>query len=670
MKAVKEWFTLAELASARLPDMPLTVKGFDKIVAKKAWRASGATSRKMSGREGGGGWEYHVSLLPKPAQMRLLVVHSAPANDDADTVAEKRRALWARYETLSSEHKASCEARLRTLRYADELSQSPGITVNAAMSLAATRFDVSVRAVYYWQGLIEGHDRCDWLAALAPAFTASAERAPCHPDAWAFITSDYLRPERPTFTSCYRRLSEASKKQKWSPIPSERSLRRRLDAEVPEAVQTLARKGRDKAKSLFPAQRRTRDHLHAMQAVNMDGHKIDVFVRLDDDRVTRLFLLGIQDLYSGKILAWRLADSENKETVRLVIGDMVERHGIPDIITLDNGRAFSSKWISGGTANRYRFKVREEEPEGLLTTLGVELKWTQPYSGQSKPIERAWRDLADDISRHPICSGAYTGNKPDAKPENYASHAVPLEVFKAHVDKQIAEHNSRPGRTAKVCAGRSFDDAFAASMADPATIVRWPTSAQRALWLLAADRIRTQKGSGEIHFFGNRYWAPALNGHAGRNVTIRFDPDQLTKPLKVYDESNVLICEAECVADTGFYDAEAARRHAKARGEYQKAVAAEKRAHARMSAEELAAILTQGDRPAEAQPSAPPKITRLVTGNLALKPVPASSEEHDFDSSFSRALGLISGGGASIHEFPFGNGPVSTDYGSEKNGRD
>ncbi|MFC5037236.1 transposase domain-containing protein [Tianweitania sediminis] len=406
-----------------------------------------------------------------------------------------------------------------------------------------------------------------------------------------------------------------------------------------------------------------------MQAVNMDGHKFDVFVRLDDGHVTRLFLLGIQDLYSGKLLAWRLTDSENKETVRLVIGDMVERFGIPDRITLDNGRAFASKWISGGSPNRYRFKVREEDPQGLLTALGVELRWTQPYSGQSKPIERAWRDLADDISRHPVCAGAFTGNRPDAKPENYASHAVPLDVFKAHVDRQIAEHNARTGRTSKVCAGRSFDETFQASMADPATIVRWPSNAQRALWLLAAERIRAQKGSGEIHLFGNRYWCRELNRLAGRYVTVRFDPDHLTKPIKVYDESNVLVGDAECIADTGFYDVDAARRHARARNDHQKALAAERRALARMSAEELAAILSSGEPEVQEQPpSAPPRITRLVTGNLAVKHIP-QHEDDDFEASFSRALSRISGG-ASIHEFPQGNTPGSNEYGSQKNGRE
>ena len=94
----------------------------------------------------------------------------------------------------------------------------------------------------------------------------------------------------------------------------------------------LAREGKDKAKGLFPAQRRTRSHLHAMQLVNMDGHKLDVFVRVPwSTKPVRMYLIGIQDLFSGKILSWRLTDAETWEVVRLVIGDMVELYGIPDV---------------------------------------------------------------------------------------------------------------------------------------------------------------------------------------------------------------------------------------------------------------------------------------------------------------------------------------------------
>ncbi len=100
---------------------------------------------------------------------------------------------------------------------------------------------------------------------------------------------------------------------------------------------------------------------HALEAVNADGHKFDVFVEWpigNETRIVRPVLVGFQDIFSGTILSGRIDISENKETVRLVFGDMVEKYGIPKLCYLDNGRSFASKWLTGGVPNRCRFKVR------------------------------------------------------------------------------------------------------------------------------------------------------------------------------------------------------------------------------------------------------------------------------------------------------------------------
>lgn len=664
---MKEWFTISELAAIGLPDLPRSEKGLDKV-----FRQSRAANPTLARREKGKTkpiWEYHLDILPKSAQTRLLAVHQVPANDDLDIRAEKKAALWRRYEALSSEHKGRCERRLEAVRFADELISHGGMQVNVAMERTRARFKVGMRSLYRWWSLVERQDRSDWLAALAPSFTSVAERSNCHPEAWGFLTSDYLRPEKPSFSACYRRMVKVASKNEWKPVPSERALRRRLDAEISEAVQTLAREGKDKAKTLFPAQRRSRTHLHAMQMVNMDGHKIDVFVKVPwSDKPVRMYMIVIQDLYSGKIVSWRLSEAETWEAVRLVIGDMVEAYGIPDDIYLDNGRAFASKWISGGSVTRFRFKVKEEDPRGLLTTLGVDMHWTTPYSGQSKPIERAFRDLADMIAKHPFCAGAYTGNKPDAKPENYASRAVPFDEFRMHVAAQIADHNAQQGRRAVNCAGRSFDETFTASM--ETAIVRWPTAAQKALWLLASEVIRTKRGSGEVHFQGNRYWSAELNQHAGKKVTVRFDPDNLHASLKVYDLKNILICEAPCIADAGFNDIDAARSHARARRDYQKGLQATAAAKRKLSAQQLGELIYQGEKPVSAPEPVRPKITRIASGNLAVKeePVDAISQEQ-FEDGFANAMRKFGGGETEIIQFPRGKQePISSEYGSKKKG--
>lgn len=646
----KEFFSAAELAEANLPGLPRDASDIDKL-ARANWRANEKLARRVPGKTKPV-WEYHYSLLPQAAQTRLLVVHMAPANDDRNIEREERAKLWHTFETLSKDQKAICEDRLKALQTAEDLERS-GLTSKAAVAMACRQVGIAKSALYEWRKMVAGIAREDWLAALAPSYNrVESQFAECHEDAWETLKSDYLRPERPSFSACYRRVVKLAKSKKWSPIPSERALRRRFDHEVPEAVQIAAREGRQKLKALYPPQRRTRSHLHAMQAVNMDGHRFDVFVRFPNNRVGRVYMIALQDLYSGKFVAWRISDSENKETVRLAIGDMVERYGIPDMITLDNGRAFTSKWITGGSKTRYRFKIKEEDPRGLLTTLGVELQFTKPFSGQSKPIERAFRDLTDDVARHPICAGAYTGNKPDAKPENYGERAVPLATFIEHVNEQIAEHNARVGRKGGNCNGRSFDQTFEESLAEPGTIIRTATAAQRSLWLLASEAFKARKPNGEIHLHGNRYWAPALTGYVGKKVIIRFDPDQLHSDIKVYDLNNVLICDAPCVEDVGFHDAEAARQQAKVLGDYTKAVNAQKAAHVALSAQQLADLYSKVERAAPAPAPKPPKVTRLVRNNLAPKPAPI--EDGDFEDSFSRALSRVSGAQAVI-PFPQGD---------------
>lgn len=46
--------------------------------------------------------------------------------------------------------------------------------------------------------------------------------------------------------------------------------------------------------------------------------------------------------------------------VMLAAGELIETWGIPQHILLDNGREFAAKAITGGSATRFRLKVRED----------------------------------------------------------------------------------------------------------------------------------------------------------------------------------------------------------------------------------------------------------------------------------------------------------------------
>lgn len=618
----KEWFTAAELAELGLPDLPTEKKNVLLMAERRAWTRADREGRLWRPRRGrGGGIELHYTALPPAAQVQLAIRFAqAPADGDGPPPESARAEAWAQFDLMPDHKKAEARRRMEAIEAVRAL-QRAGVPKTVAAQQIAPRFDVALSGLYRWETAVNGIERCDWLPFLAPRHAGRSGETECSPEAWDFLLADFLRLSQPPFSACFRRLADKVRDEglDWS-VPARTTLQRRVEA-LPPALLVLCREGEEAVKRLYPAQRRTRGHFHALEAVNADGHKWDVFVRWPDGQVSRPVMVAFQDLYSGLVLSWRVDRTENKECVRLAFGDMVERWGIPSHCWLDNGRNFASKWLTGRTATRFRFKVRDEEPEGILTALGVQVHWTTPYSGQSKPIERAFGEFAGNIAKHPRFEGAYTGNSPEAKPENYGNSAVPLDTFLEVVAGGIAEHNARLGRRSQVCRGvLSFQQVFDASYAD-APIQR-ATEAQRRLWLMAAEDVAVGRRDGCIEIMGNRYWAEGLLALRGQRVVARFDPEALHQDLHVYRADGVYVGAAPCVAAVGFDDVAAARAHAQARGQWLRGVRMQRDAERRMTLDELARQL-----PAPPEPAAPPEpcVVRLVTGNT----VREVQQQHD-----------------------------------------
>jgi putative transposase len=546
------WLTASQIVASALPGLPHDKGGLSRLIARENWRET------PFAREGQSGWEYHANLLPSEARAALAV---APAIA-SPVCRPDQAAAWASFEALSDKAKNEARRRLAIMEQVAALREG-GMKAGDAVAMVAMRAGVSTSTIWGWSRLVDTVARPDWLAALAPHHKGRTVTADCDPRAWDMIAADYLRPERPSFAACHRRMLEAAALHGWSPIPASKTLQRRLE-KLPRPVTVLARHGVDALARIYPHQTRDRSAFSAMQAVNADGHQFDVFCRFEDGTIGRPVMVGVQDLASGMLLGWRMAQTESWTSVRLAFADMVVRFGIPQEAWLDNGRAFASKWLTGGMKTRYRFTIRDDEPAGILTQLGVKVHWTTPYHGQSKPIERAWRDLCEEIAKHPECAGAYTGNSVTAKPENYGSRAIPIEQFRALVHREILRHNARPGRTGGNCRGRSFAETFAESyQRDGMATAASP--AQSRLLLMAADGVTCRKPTGEIELGGNRYWDEALVGHMGRQVVVRFDPDDLHAPIAVYSRDGRMICEAACIEAAGFADAAAAQQHARTR---------------------------------------------------------------------------------------------------------
>lgn len=542
---------------------------------------------------------YALADLPTDVQAALLLqqrpvpINATCARSPVWTEA-RIASVWQRWENVGDAMQNVARQRLKALHAVEALERSGTRKMNARAIVGAQmqregHKGASAGSISRWQAEVKGAHRSDWLALLVPHYTGRTVTAEIPAEAWEIYKADWLRLEAPSAESCYDRLQRIAVTKDWGALPSLRTFVRRIERELPRQVRILAREGEESLMRTYPAQERDRSVFAALDGVNSDGHKWDVAVQFPDGRLGRALIVAWQDLGSGKILSWRMAESESSDLVRLAFADMVTTYGIPKHAWLDNGRAFASKYLTGGTPNRYRFKVREEDPVGIITGLGVTVHWVTPYHGQAKPIERAWRDFCGHIAKHPSFAGAYLGNNPTAKPENYGSRAVPWDTFVSVVNSEIAAHNARLGRTGKNCNGRSFDQIFAESYAT--TTIRKASSEQLRTLLLAAEAVTASAQDGSVRVAGNRYWTEQLASHAGRKVVLRFDPMSLHSGLHCYALDGTYIGYADCVASVGFADTNAAREHAQARKHYRKAAKAMLGAERRMDAASVAAQL-------------------------------------------------------------------------------
>lgn len=561
--------------------------------------------------------------------------------------------LSARWDRLTDIQRARANAKARVIAAAVDLHERDGALLREAFTAAARGSDWSPATLRNWYygcggraGLVE-YRRHLWPLALAPAHVGRVKRAECDPVAWQAFLADYLRPEQPPLEMSYRTLKRLADEEGWTIPGSSRALKRRLEREVHPAAVVLARQGPAAVARMRPAQIRARGSLRALEAVNADGHVFDVFVKWPDGNEARPVLVAWQDIHSGKILSWRLDRTENTDGYRLSFADLLREWGIPAHVFVDNGRGIASKMLTGGVHWRYRGKVKHDEPVGLLTQLvGAEnIHWTTPYSGQSKPIERAFRDLATDIAKDFRLRGAYTGNAPGAKPANHGEKAVELERFAEVAADGIRQHNARRGRRGLGLDGRSFNEAFAASYEAHLAEIPRPTEAQIARWLPAALAITANKDTGAVQLYGNRYWserlAETLAGKpaADRKVVARFDPDRLDRPVTVETPAGRLIAQAQAQDAAPVMSTRAARDKARLKRNARQALEIHQRMGERDLDKLLDAAAAEAGSPSGPAPSGPEKMpvaaSKVVCGAFGRGPAraatgaPAAVEEID-----------------------------------------
>jgi len=334
--------------------------------------------------------------------------------------------------------------------------------------------------------------------------------------------------------------------------------------------------------------------------------------------VSRPIVVAWMELRTRTIVGWAIGKSESAHLARQSLAAGLERsRAIPQAVYLDNGRAFASKEMTGGTATRYRFKVRESEMQGVVTALGISVTWAKPYNGRAKPIESFWRTLTE-MARRPEFVGAYCGNKPENKPEEHdVKNAVDIALVEKLLHKEIEEYHARPHR------GDSMNNSspnamYEALMVD--AVVTQPTAGQVRRCALASKLVSLNR-HGEIFVMGNRYGNAESPGLVRGKYTAYYDPNDAHVPVELWDGQTQAATLPLIARGEGFANRDAAQDHNRAKNAFKRAQREQDKA---MQDMQQAADWTTPRKP-QAEPGAPlprAKVARpaRLGGPLAARP--------------------------------------------------
>lgn len=537
---------------------------------------------------------------------------------------EPDHAVWS---ALAAKKPASRERAERDhsalLSFEEKVQQGQGPT--QATREVCQEFGVSWQHVRNLRDRVEGIPRADWLPTLAPGYKPGGRRVEISDDAWTFFLS-FLKESSPRMplTRAHRETLDAAELHGWA-WPSYGTVLNRWN-DIPKPERALIRHGSKALDKTIPPMTRSVAHLRAMQIVNMDGRKGDVFARWEDGTVCRYIVIAIQDVYSRCIIAWRFAKTEDSDTTKAVILDVLDRHGLFGELKTDNSRAFASKKITGGADHRFRGKATVDEVLGILPMLDVKVGFSIPEHGQSKPIERGFRDLAEQIDTLPEFKGAYCGHRPDAKPEDFDGTPVDMATVRAVYEREIRKHNEQPARRTETGKGKlSFSQVFEESYRQQPR--RDITRAQRMYFMLDGVPLKPNKDTGALKKDGFTWWSPqhqdTLLKHRNRKVLVLFDPTDRSKPVMVQDREGRVIIESLPMLERGRFDStEDARQYARGKAQIKKAARSALKARKLMTAAELANArkLIHDAQAAPQPPASDTNVSQPLFGKPGVRP--------------------------------------------------
>ncbi len=543
-----------------------------------------STGKYPGATKGAEGWIIPLASLPQAAQLHYLEeqchthesVPLARLPEDATAIdAVDVAALHLAYRRAPKKSKARADHLCAAVMEFEDLCAAGEAKGNAA---ACIKINHQINQVTLWRArdMVKGHPRELWAALLLPRYKGRAKEADLTGGAWDWIKARWLSTSEPPAHVVIKEARKEGKVRGWL-LPSDKTITRKLNA-IPAPIVLLGRKGKEAFDATFPAAERDFAAYGLHEVWVSDGRRVDVFCRWPDGTVSRPFIVAWCDMRTRMVLGTRGGVNPSGNLTLASLHAALSRTDIkPKRGLLDNGREYAAKTVTGGQKTRNRFKIKEDEPIGALTRMGITADWARPYRGQEKPIESFWKYIANHLDKLPEFQGAYCGKNTVSKPEDFdRNKAIPIEVYAAKLAEVLEEFNHRPHR------GRGMDGKSPAQLhndlmqAEPHKEWPHPTAEHLCLLCLEQRMLTLNNKDASISFkfpgYGEvRYWSEALAdlpmAARSKKYAVFHNPEDPDIPVVVYDGER-MICEASRIGAIG--DKQAAAQHCISKAEFKK----------------------------------------------------------------------------------------------------
>ena len=540
------WLTIAEAASLLGCSERSVRRNITKYRTRQVPTKCGGASE----------YAYQISLdsLPETAQVAAKTSQLPVADPDPIQGGEVEEIAHA-YQRLDRRGKAYFD------KWASILQQSQHITGRKALEHWVEEWNAghpealntSAPSIYRMREKVAAEGR---RALLMPERKVVASSVT---DEWfAWFREDYLNQSKLSAALVRILVLGRARNAGWAgsdeEFPSVHAFLRRLEREVSPSLVSFAREGQKRWNdSMGVSAIRDYSGVPVGSVWVADTHTWDVFVQVPGKATpSTVYITAFLDMRTYLPMGWHIhTTAPSTDNTLRAMKRGIDTYGIPDDVYVDHGREYRNKDFSGITRGT-RIDWDEQATGSLAARLGFQMHFAIVRNAQAKIIERQFRVMKESFSRlFPSYKGGNVVEKPERLKEVVKSgKGIPtLEEFTERVNQFLTEVFP-----ALPCHGAHHEHLSRAGLWNKYLPERGPlrmVSRETSSMLVS----RTAKGRLRDRGFllaelSCWYWEEWMVVEKGREVTLRYDPEDLSTAW-CYDTSMVLLGECQLVMAVG-----------------------------------------------------------------------------------------------------------------------